>query len=628
MIHERFRECDQPILAAAQQRLRGALQVLPRIAHRALLGAGAFAGYAARGVAPRAPVHQRRTEVALVVQVPQPRPHHWVVAAGRAGKRLLEHHAHRRLAGQAHHDVLHDPLQRLRVHLHLVHRQHEAERVAAADDGDMRDAGIRHQEVLRHGVPRLVHGDLPALRLLHLLDRVLDAGVLLQECPFDVVLRYRAAVIEQRDAHRVLGDRGHDLGRRRRAVVHHDRIDVDRVIVVHRAQVAVDDLAPPGAVGQIHLDELVEAPGAFQRRVDHVGAVGGAHEQHVPVALGRLLAHDLEQLALHLLLEGLAVDAVHLVQQAGQGTGAAAHESAHAAAAAAAFAHHAAAALGHRVDLVDIGDRRAVALGKLARLADEPDHLHHVHAPEHGTEPGALDGDERDPGLAGHRLGQHRLAGAGRAVQEQAVDVASAHLHELLPVGQQPEPLPHQPLQPRLPPVVVEGDDLGIFGPDALDLGARHEPEQRPELHQHEQDGEQELTDEAEQLQEQVEQRLIEPDHHAEPDHHHQRHDLAHQLPHPLGQPALLLDHLDAVLDQVGNAHVVPEARLPRLLLLAVHGRGLGSLGGGNRGVSVRRLWLRCCALVLGFALVLRLAFTLVRHISLQRRGGGATGQQ
>ena len=371
-------------------------------------------------------------------------------------------------------------------------------------------------------------------------------------------------------------------------------------VVVHGAQVAVDDFTPPGAVRQIHLDKLIEAPGAFQRRVDHVGAVGGTHEQHVPVALGRLLAHDLEHLALHFLLEGLAVDAVHLVQQASQRAGAAAHHAAHAAAAAA-FAHHAATALRHRVDLVDIGDRRAVALRKLACLADEPDHLHHVDAPEHGAEAGALDGDERDPGFAGHRLGQHRLAGAGRAVQQQAVDIAPAHLHELLAVGQQAEPLPHQPLQPRLPPVVVEGDDLGIFGPDALDLGARHEPEQRPELHQHEQDGEQQLADELEQTQEQVEQRLVEPDHHAERDHHHQRGDLADQLAHPLGQTALLLDHFDAVLYQVGDTDVLPEARLPSFLLVAVGAGNVGSAFRGNRGFPFRRLCL------LRFALVFRL---------------------
>ena len=213
------------------------------------------------------------------------------------------------------------------------------------------------------------------------------------------------------------------------------------------------------------------------------------------------------------------------------------------------------------------------------------------------------------PRLAGHRLGEHGLAGAGGTVEQQAVDVAASHLHELLAVRQQSQPLAHQPLQTRLPPVVVEGDDLGVFGADALDLGARHEPEQRPELDQHEQDGEQELADELEELQEDVEQRLVGPDQDRGSHHHHHRHDLADELAHLLGQAALLLDHLDAVLDEVGDAHVLPEARLPGFRLTAV----LGRVGPRRRFRSGRALLLLDGALFVG----------LVGHTHLQRRQGG-----
>ena len=475
----------------------------------------------------------------------------------------------------------------------------------------MGDAGVGHQVVLGDGMARFVHRDLPTLLFRHLLDRVLDAGVLLQECPLDILLRHGGAVIEQGHAHGVLGDGGHDLGRRSGAVVHDDGFDIHRIVVVYGAQVTLDDLAPAGTVGQIHLDELIEPSGPLECRIDDVGTVGGAHEQHVPVPVGRLLAHDLEQLALQFLLEGLAVDAVHLVQQARQRAGAAAHE----AAAAAAFTHHAAAALGDGVDLVNVGDGRAIALCQLARLADEPDHLHHVHTPEHGAKPGALDGYEGNPGLAGHGLGEHGLAGTGGTVEEQAVDVAAAHLHELLAVRQQPQPLAYQPFQTRLPPVVVEGDDLGIFRADTLDLGARHEPEQRPELDQHEQDCEQELANELQEPQKEVEQRLVGPDQDGGARNHHQRRHLADELAHLLAEPALLLDHLDAVLDEVGDAHVLPEARLLGVRWTAVLGRV------GRR----RRFRRRRAFLVLDGALFVWLV-GLVGHSHLQGRRGGTHG--
>src|SRR5438309_2103477 len=64
-----------------------------------------------------------------------------------------------------------------------------------------------------------------------------------------------------------------------------------------------------------------------------------------------------------------------------------------------------------RVDLVHEDDARAVLPG----LVEEVAHAAGADADEHLDELGAGDAEERHPGLARHRLGQQRLAGAGRA---------------------------------------------------------------------------------------------------------------------------------------------------------------------------------------------------------------------
>ena len=100
-------------------------------------------------------------------------------------------------------------------------------------------------------------------------------------------------------------------------------------------------------------------------------------------------------------------EAVHLDQQLVEGLLALVVAAAQAGAALAA----------DRVDLVDEDDARAVLLGLLEQVA----HPGGADADEHLDEVRAGDGEERHAGLAGHRAGQQRLAGSGRAVEQHAL---------------------------------------------------------------------------------------------------------------------------------------------------------------------------------------------------------------
>ena len=80
------------------------------------------------------------------------------------------------------------------------------------------------------------------------------------------------------------------------------------------------------------------------------------------------------------------------------------------------------------VDLVDEDDAGGVAL----RLVEQVAHAGGADADEHLDELGAADGEEGHAGLAGDGLGEKRLAGAGRADEEDALGNAGAQGGELL----------------------------------------------------------------------------------------------------------------------------------------------------------------------------------------------------
>ena len=76
------------------------------------------------------------------------------------------------------------------------------------------------------------------------------------------------------------------------------------------------------------------------------------------------------------------------------------------------------------VELVDEDDRRLV----LARLGEQPPDAGGAEAGEHLDERCGRLGEELRAGLAGDRLGQQRLAGAGRPVQQHALGHAAPSL--------------------------------------------------------------------------------------------------------------------------------------------------------------------------------------------------------
>ena len=157
----------------------------------------------------------------------------------------------------------------------------------------------------------------------------------------------------------------------------------------------------PTTSGIRHHDLAVEAAGAQQRRVEHVGPVGGGDQDDAFVGL----------------------EAVHLDQQLVQRLLALVIAAAEAGAAMAA----------DRVDFVDEDDAGRVLLGLLEHVA----HAARADADEHLDEVGAGDGEERHVGFAGDGAGEQRLAGAGRADQQHAARDAAAEPLELLRVAQE-----------------------------------------------------------------------------------------------------------------------------------------------------------------------------------------------
>jgi len=138
-----------------------------------------------------------------------------------------------------------------------------------------------------------------------------------------------------------------------------------------------------GQVGPVHGDPPVKAAGTEQGLVQHLRPVGGGQDDD---ALGWVEAVHLRQE----LVQGL----LPLVVAAEAGV----------------------SRLADGVDLIDEDD----AGGHLGRLLEQVPDAAGAHAHEHLHEAGAGDGEEGDPGLTGHGLGQQGLAGAGGANQQGA----------------------------------------------------------------------------------------------------------------------------------------------------------------------------------------------------------------
>ena len=196
---------------------------------------------------------------------------------------------------------------------------------------------------------------------------------------------------------------------------------------------AEDGLAA-GQVGQFHGDAAVEAAGAQKRGIERIRAVGGREYDHALVG----------------------VEAIHLGQKLVERLFALV-----------VAADHAAVALfADGVDLVDEDDAGRF----LRRLLEQIAHLGRAHAHEHLHKLRAGNGEERHVRLAGHGLGQQRLARAWRADQQRALGQFRADLGIALRVVEEIDDLGQRLLGLVLAGDVVKGD-ARLFLADDFGVG-------------------------------------------------------------------------------------------------------------------------------------------------------------
>ena len=184
-----------------------------------------------------------------------------------------------------------------------------------------------------------------------------------------------------------------------------------------------EDRLAPDLVGRLDRDAAVEPTGPQQRLIQHVRAVGGRqHDDALARAEAIHLGQDLVERLL-LLAATAAVD-------------------------------HPAPRPANRVELVDEDDGR----GGLTSLLEQVAHATGAHAHDHLHELAGAHAEERHPGLAGDRLGEQRLARAGRADQQHAFGRGPAQPGVLLWVLQEVDDLDQLGLGLVDPGHVGEGD--------------------------------------------------------------------------------------------------------------------------------------------------------------------------
>ncbi len=162
-----------------------------------------------------------------------------------------------------------------------------------------------------------------------------------------------------------------------------------------------EDLFAAAHVGQRHHDLPVEAARTQQRRIQHIGPVGGRDDDDAFIAL----------------------EAVHLDQQLVQGLFALVVTAAQAGAAVPA----------HGIDFIDEDDAGGVLLGLLEHIANAG----RADADEHFDEIRAGNGEKRHLGFAGDGPGEQGLAGAGRAHHEHTFRDLAAKFLELAGIFQE-----------------------------------------------------------------------------------------------------------------------------------------------------------------------------------------------
>src|SRR5262245_8573671 len=315
------------------------------------------------------------------------------IVAG-AGRALLEHDLLRRSTAEQDRDAVDQIL--LRVVVLVVRRQllGQAQRTAAGDDrhlvqgvgarqqvGDQRVAGF----VIRDGLLLLFRNDHGATLHAHqdFVLRVLEVDHL-----------HDLLVLTRSQEGRLVDEVGQvRAGESRRAARQHLQLDVGRER--DAPGVHPQDLLPPLDVRAGHDDLTIEAARTKQRGIEDVRPVRRGDQDHAFVGLEAVhLDQELVQRLLPL-----------VVAAAEPGT----------------------AMAPDRVDLVHEDDAGRVLLALLEQVA----HTRRADADEHLHEVRARDREERHVGLAGDRLREEGLAGAGRTDEEHALGNLAAELLEL-----------------------------------------------------------------------------------------------------------------------------------------------------------------------------------------------------
>ena len=293
-------------------------------------------------------------------------------------------------AAQEHGHVVDHLVARLQAPVLFGDGQRIAQRLAAADDGDLVDGVCVVEQVAHQRVAALVVGDAAALLLVGDVPLALQAGDLALEGLVELLGADAALVAAGGQqgglVHEVgevcAGEATRELG---------DLLEVDGRCQRLALGVDLEDLLATLGIGGLHGDLAVEAARAQQGGVEDVDAVGGGDEDDGLVLL----------------------EAVHLDQQLVEGLLALVVAAAHAGAALAADG----------VDLVDEDDGGGCLLG----LREEVAHAGCAHAHEHLDEVRARDAKEGDAGLARDSLGEQGLAGARGAHQQDAAGDLGAH---------------------------------------------------------------------------------------------------------------------------------------------------------------------------------------------------------
>ena len=288
-------------------------------------------------------------------------------------------------------------------------------------------------------MPGLVPGDHALLVVVHHLAR-LEPGDHPLEGVVEVGLGDEVAALAAGEDRRLVAEVG-EVGAGQARGVAGDALEVD--VLGERLAGGVDseDLLAAAHVGRRHEHLAVEAARPQERLVELVEHVRGCH-------------HD----------DGLArLEPVHLDQQLVQGL--------------VALAGDVGAALGpDRVELVDEDDRGRV----LARFLEEAPDSRRAEPGEHLHERRGGLAEELGARLVGDGLGQERLAGTGRAVQQDALRHLRAQPLEPLRVGEEVDDLAQLVLGLLDAGDVVPGDRGLRLRADLLRLRARHQLQRAP----------------------------------------------------------------------------------------------------------------------------------------------------